>query len=475
MSKCIIWKYELANYFEDLSKTCIDKIQFTKLPLESFPVFDDSTEEIWGIAQYKPGDFAVRLIIDGGETSYTLGDSVYDFFMAEPRKNKFLIGIEFGDRQYWGTFTNEFIDFSYNSRTINILFKHMLTEAKEQISKSYVGLLDIDRPLENFLVYVLLPSDTYRLEMFCKFVSYSLLIGGAADDYKVRYQIQSGGGSGAPAWVNTLDVWQQFVEIMVGAGLNYDIEATSEFIITNNLISFRINIFSLDQLVASGITMQVIEATDRTLFNKLEWLFIKYRRVDISHFFAEIETEVWDGIISDGSSTYDTDKLRPTVPSSPIAEWGAPCFLYGDSVPNRFSSIITYPAVNSIHYTDKNTRIIDLPLYAYTFPFQGYSPPFWIRGTQGETIAYSNIIRGSSSNNWDFRKVQQYAINQYGRYIGFKKRSLEIKAIYDPNNSYKLWQTVNVVEGARSTTFWISRIQNLNYATREVDLTLIEF
>src|SRR4030095_644445 len=156
MANVYIWRYEQGNYFEGIEFQ--DKISIRGLPIESFPIFNFVTEEISGIAQYKTGDFDLRIIVDGGELSIN-GKNIQNFFKGITRNYKFIVGIQFGEKQFWGFTTNEFIKFNYLTRILEISCATAESEAKQAISKGFVGLLDADRTFDDFLVNVLLPQN----------------------------------------------------------------------------------------------------------------------------------------------------------------------------------------------------------------------------------------------------------------------------------------------------------------------------
>jgi hypothetical protein len=153
MNSVYIWKYENGNYFEGIE--FIDKISISKLPVDSFPIFNLTTEEVNGIAKYKAGDFDLRLIVDGSEKSIN-GNSIDYFFRGGIMNYKYLIGIQFGEKQFWGTSTNEYIKYNYLNRVIDVTCAAMETEIKQQLSNSTVGILDQDRTFDDFLLNILL-------------------------------------------------------------------------------------------------------------------------------------------------------------------------------------------------------------------------------------------------------------------------------------------------------------------------------
>jgi hypothetical protein len=464
MNSIYIWKYENGKYFEGIE--FIDKIAITRLPVDSFPIFNLTTEEVNGIAKYKAGDFDLRLLVDGGETSY-YGHSIDYFFRGGIRNYKFLVGIQFGAKQFWGTSTNEYIKYNYINRVIEITCAAMETEVKLQISYSTVGLLDQDRTFDDFLVNVLLPQDVVRLNVTKAFQNYGDLIG----DPNVMFKAQL---ERSMSIVGNTTVWDSFVELMVGTGLNYKVKYRGSNINFNDDYPlFSLHVFSLEQLTPCTTTPQIIEAEDVTLFRRLEWLFIKYRAMDISAYYPSVDLEVWDGVALNSDTVYDTDKLRPTDPQSPFAEWGAPCFLIADSVPGRISVIRTYPTISKLLFLEKDTRKIDLPLYSFKFPFEGYSPPFWPGHTQGRSAAFCRCLNG---NNWNFNHVQNYAIRQYKRYAsGFAKRAKRIKVIYDESSDFDLWKTIDLKEENEKLNYYISEISNIDLIKQECELLLIEF
>ena len=135
MNSVYIWKYNNGNYFEGIA--FIDKLSITRLPVDSFPIFNLTTEEVNGIAKYKAGDFDIRLIIDGSEISHN-GKTIDAFFRGGTRNYKFLVGIQFGAKQFWGTSTNEYIKYNYINRVLEITCAVLETEIKQQTHQTPV-------------------------------------------------------------------------------------------------------------------------------------------------------------------------------------------------------------------------------------------------------------------------------------------------------------------------------------------------
>ncbi len=463
MNSVFIWKYSNGNYFEGID--FIDKLSITKLPVDSFPIFNLTTEEVSGIAKYKAGDFDIRLIIDGGEISHN-GKSIDAFFRGGTRNYKFLIGIQFDAKQFWGISTNEYIKYNYINRMLEITCAALETEIKQQISNSTVGLLDQDRTYDDFLVNVLLPQDVVRLNVTKAFANYGELIGDPTVMFKAQIERSM-------SCVGKTTVWDSFVELMVGTGLNYKVVYRgNEINFNDNIPLFSLHVFSLEHLTPCTITPQIIEAEDLTLFRRLEWLFIKYRGVDISAYHPNVDLEVWDGVAINADTIYDTDKLRPLDPSSPFAQWGAPCFLISDSVPGRLSVIMQYPTIDKLLFIDKDTRKVELPLYSYTFPFEGYFPPIIQGHTKGRSIAFCRCLNG---NNWNFSRVQKYSVQQYKRYAsGFTKRSKKLKILFDENADFDLWKKLTLNEDDGIKKYYISEISNIDISKKQCEILLIE-
>ena len=464
MNSVYIWKYNNGNYFEGIA--FIDKLSITRLPVDSFPIFNLTTEEVNGIAKYKAGDFDIRLIIDGSEIS-TNGKSIDAFFRGGTRNYKFLVGIQFGAKQFWGTSTNEYIKYNYINRVLEITCAVLETEIKQQMSNSTVGLLDQDRTYDDFLVNVLLPQDVVRLNVTKAFANYGDLIGDPTVMFKAQLERSM-------SCVGKTTVWDSFVELMVGTGLNYKVvyRGGGEINFNDNIPLFSLHIFSLEHLTPCTTTPQIIEAEDLTLFRRLEWLFIKYRGVDISAYYPNVDLEVWDGVAMKGNIVYSSDKLRPTDPTSPFAQWGAPCFLISDSVPSRLSVIMQFPTIDKLLFIDKDTRRVDLPLYEYKFPFEGYFPPFIQGHTQGRSLAFCRCLNGS---NWNFSSVQLFATKQYKRYTsGVAKRSKRLKILFNEVSDLELWKKININDYDGEKIYFISEISNIDLSKHECDILLIE-
>jgi hypothetical protein len=476
-----IWKYEAGNYFEGINY--IDKIAFSTLPADAFPVFDMNTEEIFGIAQYKAGEFDINISIDTGERS-AKGKSAYEFFRSGSN-NKFVIILKLGEvnsKKFCGTSTNEFISFSFNTRFITIKCTPMIDELAAQVSKSYIGPIESSITFDEYLAKKVLPGGIRNCAVSKSFQSYGTLIGDQS--VLVRKELQESG-----AWINSVDMWQIFQELMTGTGLNWKVVQSPEPIplFSTNYPGFLLYIFSLSGLSGTTRITKVLEASDTSLFRKAEWLYIGYRYWDrdfTPRDNGDYAISFQDGIITNGNGLPKwADKKRYIFQGVPLPypPWFFPAFV---TTTNGYYNFNTHQIINfnseSLKFLisnnsfdgewkiDKDYKKIDLPVYRYEYEFEGSIPPM----TRNKYIAYSRILNASS---WNFQPVQNFTINQYKRYVGgYAKKNKNLFVQFDPIKQFELWQKIILTENGEDIEYYIMRIENLNLKNKTCELTLIE-
>ena len=475
-----IWKYEKGNYFEGIHY--IDKIGFEKILADAFPVFDMKTEEIFGIAQYKAGEFDIRIPIDTGERS-SGGNSIFNFFRSGGN-NKFIVMLKLGEtraKKFCGYTTNEYIEFSYNTGIITLKCAPLIDELAEYVSKSYIIPISSSMSFDQYLNNKVLPSGIQRCQVSKSFSSYGSLIGDTS--VLVRKELQESG-----AWINSVNLWQIFLELMTGTGLNWKIEQSPETPFETTFYPrFVLFIFSLSGLESVNTIKGIIEASGTTLFRKCEWLYIGYRYWDRDfspRAGGDIVTSFQDGIISNGIGLpLRSDQKRFIFQAVPLPypNYFFPAFvttIYGyynfnlhqliRFNPETLKYMLSNNTISGEWKIDKDYKKIDLPVYRYYYEFEGSIPPL----TTGKYMAYSRIL---NANNWNFQPVQNYTINQYKRYIGGSvKKNKKLLVLFDPLNQYELWQKVSLEENGENIDYYIMRIENINLINRTCELTLIE-
>jgi hypothetical protein len=464
-----IWKYEQKNYFDNTLNTCIDKIQIQFLPLSSFPIFNLISEDLNTSGLFKAGDMALTLLTTGGETSYILAESVSDFFRKGTRDYKYLIGIELGSQRFWGTFNNSNVGYNHKTKRLSLQVGMIDYEAKEQISKSYTGMMsEEDKPVEQFFMSIFLPAGISRLIMSTGALNYSMLIGGSVGEYQVRWRLQRAG-----EWVGKVNVWQQMLELLLGWGLMFYINSYNEADVTStDFPNFILNITYLAELGACATTPIIYEAQDLTLYNNLQWLLMLYRQFDPPAGY-DSEPNVYHGAISNGKDLpIITDKFNLGY-FIPTIQFAAPGFINHATIePDRYSYVDHYPIpINELIKFNKNidTRIMEMPLYYNTFPFQGYAPPF-VTGML-ENISLSRILTRPDFHNW---KVEEFAIAQYKRYIGAVKRRKLLTVKFDDKTDYGLLKTITITDDEDTRDYYITEIRDLDISKKRAKLECIE-
>lgn len=467
-----IWKYSGDNYF-DTDTSYLDKIQINWLPQDSFPIFNFVTEKISGIAQYKTGDFDLKLTINGDETSAS-GDTINDFFRGGTRDYKYVIGIGIGTKQYWGFTTNEFIIFNYSTRTLEITCARAETEASQAFNKGFIKLLGSDQSFDTYLSNFphLFQSNITRLTITTAFSSYANLI--AEPNVIANAEIHNNGG-----WVGTVNTWDGFLGLMVGTGLNWKFVYANDTInFTENYPLFNIQVFSMQNLTACTSILQIIEAEDLNIFRKLEWLYFKNAEFDITQMsnFTGNDLTIEDGTVSNGSITYHADSFWArftNILPLPIPSYWYPGFTTDNLTPGT-KYIISPPTITKTNYLGIDTQTVDLPLYRWgevAYPtYAGQSVSF----SRVLTTSHGIDIFGIPSVN-AHRAVQTFAMLQYARYIGgLSKRALRLKIIYNGSEDFDLWKTLSVITDGIARTYYISEINNINLTKREAELLLIQ-
>lgn len=476
----VIHKYSGTNYFKSTTQY-VDKMTFTEIFADGFPLFNYETEDISGIAIYKGGEFDLKLSLLQSNTSIT-GKSIKDFFMGSNRDYFYLINVFFGSQKFSGVAHGSQISadftFSQNKNEIRIIFKDILQEWRDINENSSLSSLQINNN-------DLLTFEEYVIRHFQGLTHDRVLIGTPINKtYLQRLQPYLGPGGLPPISAyffgdfynfitnkSNISRWEAWKEFIKGIGCNFKMQVNGSSVgELPNLPEYQFEIFFMEDLESeTPATIQIIEHKEFTTAKRFKWLYLKYRSLILSG------VDYSNGIVFNTTQSYqsDTDNAANHLYPSLLLTFDNKVLTYDNGVSSEITLI-----------RDSDFIELDLIQYAYGFtPGIGIGKLYPLDEADGGGMAYSQCMMCTVANeppptsNIDFYyhiPVNKYAIVNYKRYLNGLQKAKQFKVVFSESTNLKLWKTIKVNDGNGEELYYISAIRDIDLRNETAEIECIK-
>lgn len=476
----IIHKYKGSNYFNS-DTTYIDKIVFTEMYKEGFPIFSYDSKDISGIAIYKAGEFDLTISLLQTNKSVN-GLSIKDFFLGSDRDYMYLINVFIGSQKFSGIAYGSDVraDFTYpqNKNEVTIAFKDILQEWKAKCEKVTLSTLHINNG-------DILTFEQYVIKHFSGLTGSKVLISApVSKTYLQRLQEFNGVGGLPPAGVwfygdyfnfitgkDYISRWETWMEFVKGIGCNFKMEVNG--FSANELPNepeYQFQIFFVDDLESeTPATIQMIEHREFTTIRRLKWLYLRYRSLVLDG------VDYSSGIVfSQGRSYYsDADNAGNHLYPALLLQFDGKILSYDNGVSGEI--ILT---------RDIDFNELELKQYNYSFtPGIPIGKLYPLDEADGGGMAYSQCMMALTANQppptRDFDRynhipVNRYAIKNYRRYLDSIQKAKEFKVIFNDTTNIKLWKTIQINDFGVNELYYISSISNIDLQNETADIECIK-
>lgn len=476
----VIHKYTGKNYF-DSDTLYVDKMTFTEVFEDGFPLFNYETEDISGIAIYKGGEFDLKINLLQNNTS-VLGKSIKDFFMGTNRDYFYLINIFFGPQKFSGVCHGSQIsaDFTYsqNKNELRLIFKDIIQEWRdlnESDSLSNLQIADGD----------LLTFEQYVIKHFQGLTHGRVLIGTPLNKtYLQRLQPYLGPGGLPPVSAyfygdfynfitnkNNISRWEAWKEFIKGIGCNFKMQVNGNSVgELPNLPEYQFEVFFIEDLEnETPATIQIIEHREFTTAKRLPWLYLKYRSLILS------DVDYSSGIVFNSTQSYQSDANNANNQ------------LYPALLLTFDNKVLTYDNGTSSEITlIRDSDFVELTLKQYSYDFTlgvGIGKLYPLDEADGGGMAYSQCMMTTVANeppptsNIDLYyhiPINRYAIVNYKRYLSGLQKAKQFKVVFSESTNLKLWKTIKVNDGNGEELYYISSLKDINLKEETAEIECIK-
>ena len=445
-----------------------------------FPLFDIDTEIAGGIAERKAGEFSCAFSLLQTTTSYN-GDTVNTFFRGGTRQYKYWIGIEVGGSTFHGVFSASDTEFNLTFKDghyeVSLIARDTIEEWANYLKtlNSYFSISQSQNfTFEDYIRNIHLSGFTID------FPDQSFTNKVGEDVYFYGYAYVRGIRAGTD--LRNVSRFESFNELSKGLGFTYDLSmrVDLETLYSGGSATWYPRTFmqvNIDWVWNGGtvssndmIISNVIEHKEKTLPKANRAVFLGYRHI-ISTALPDVDSPDFTavrGVFFDGTNILESDSGDNFNPI--YAQY--PFFLFTENtfeVSTPFTSISVAPEqfayfrsredYDKFNYSEVN--FIELKLYNYTT-------------LSGTTTAGSCAFARVFTTNIGFSPIQRYVYNQYLRYVLSSGKKVKMVKIVLDTNELKVFKPVRLVDDYGEGIYYISKISNLNYRERTVDLELTQ-
>ena len=458
----------------------IDALLINHILTSNFPIFSIDTEIAGGVAERKAGEFGLAFSFLQSDTSYS-GDNLNNFFRGGTRAYKYLIIIQEGSTFFHGTFETSNLDFDFTFSQGRYDVSLLARDSIEELA-TYLDTLRSDFDIAS--------NETMTFESYMQnhhLENFNVTFDGTFTEkvgetvYLSGYAYRNGISQATDLRSKTrLDTLKQLSK---GLGFNYNLSVniTLQEIYQNQSNWYPRSFFNIDirWLRTGGFILSsdmAIESTkvhkERILPKANKYLFIGYRNIISTAFpgFDEVDFTAVRGIMTDGTNIWQSDSVDnfnpiyaqypffyfpPSGGVAPDGNW------VGDEQFAFFDRRYPYPDRPFI-INRSDVNFVDLTLYNYT-SLSGSTVP--------GSCAYARIF----TTNIGFEPIQEFVINQYTRYIlGSGKKVKEVKIPIESDTELNVFQHVRLTDDQGESTYYISKIKDLDLQNRDVVLELTQ-
>lgn len=460
-----IKKYRGNNYFQN--RTFIDAITLDWLPEDGFPIFRFETEDFSTVGTYRGGDFDITIsLLDN--TKSQAGNTLKDFFLGAERDFFYLVIVVIGSQTYSGIAQQSQIsgDFTFSEKKYEIkpVCKDMLMEWAKRCGQAAISTI-------NFPNFQFATFENYIYKHFAGLTSDVLLIGLPTQSYLSRL-LPYGNPAQCMAFGDffnfitgkeNISRWETFKELAKGIGFNFEMYLNPGTEVSSQP-EFILNIFFIDDLADNeAVTFtEVVEHKEFTTEARLEYLFFKYRNIVFN------EGEYDQGILFNSSQFWDTDTDQAANQLHPSF------FNYLDG---KVLSLTNASGGNvKTVIKDVDYKELELKQYNYDFnPGIGIGKLYPINEANGGGMSFAKIFNcatgsGTNIDLYNHKPIQQYAINNYKRYLKGLQKAKELIVKFDHTTRIKTWNTFILNEGFGEEKYYISAIREIKLDTREASI-----